>query len=64
MAQDIDIMTEQSSPLSSSKDNLISKPVHTKDGFFIGRTHNIDKDSLVVKRNALTTIYYHIMRYG
>ena len=60
MAQDIDLMTEQSSPLSSSKDNLISKPVHTKDGFLIGRIHNIDKDSLVVKRNALTTIYYHI----
>jgi len=61
MAQDADLMTEQPSPpLNSSRDNLISKPVHTKDGFLIGRIHDIDKDSLVVKRNALTTIYYHI----
>jgi hypothetical protein len=53
-------MIEQPSPLNSPKDNLISKPVHTKDGFIIGRIHNINNDSLVVKRNALTTIYYHI----
>jgi hypothetical protein len=52
-------MTEPLS-LSSPKDNLINKPVHTRDGFLIGRIHSIDNDSVVVARNVVSTIFYHI----
>jgi len=52
-------MTEPLSP-SSRKDNLINKPVHTRDGFVIGRVHTIDNDSVVVARNVVSTIFYQI----
>ncbi|MBV9668956.1 MAG: hypothetical protein JO327_12610 [Nitrososphaeraceae archaeon] len=52
-------MTESLLPLSS-KDNLINKPVHTRDGFLIGRSHIIDNGSIVVARSLVATIFYHI----
>lgn len=52
-------MTEPLS-LSSPKDNLINKPVHTRDGFLIGRIHIIDNGSIVVARSLVATIFYHI----
>jgi predicted DNA binding CopG/RHH family protein len=57
-------MTDPASSLpNSSKDSLVDKPVHTSDGFLIGRIHTIDNDSVVVKRDMVTTIYYHIPRH-
>jgi hypothetical protein len=47
-------------PVNSSRDDIINKPVHTRDGFLIGNIHTIDNDSIVVKRNTISTIYYHI----
>jgi hypothetical protein len=47
-------------PINPSRDYIINKPVHTSDGFLIGNIHTIDKDSVVVKRNTVTTVYYHI----
>jgi hypothetical protein len=52
-------MTEPLS-LSSPEDNLINKPVHTREGFLIGRVHTVDNDSVVVARNVVSTIFYHI----
>jgi hypothetical protein len=52
-------MTEPLS-LSSPKDNLTNKPVHTRDGFLIGRIHIIDNGSIVVARSLVATIFYHI----
>ncbi|HEY6885837.1 MAG TPA: hypothetical protein VI278_17525 [Nitrososphaeraceae archaeon] len=52
-------MTEPLS-LSSLKDNLINKPVHTRDGFLIGRIHIVDNGSIVVARSLVATIFYHI----
>jgi hypothetical protein len=46
--------------LSSPKDNLINKPVHTRDGFLIGRIHIIDNGSIVVARGLVATIFYRI----
>ncbi|HET7389984.1 MAG TPA: hypothetical protein VFJ51_04100 [Nitrososphaeraceae archaeon] len=47
--------------LSSPKDTLINKPVHTRDGFLIGRINIIDNGSIVVARRSLVaTIFYHI----
>jgi hypothetical protein len=52
-------MTESLLP-PSSKDNLINKPVHTRDGFLIGKSHIIDNGSIVVARSLVATIFYHI----
>jgi hypothetical protein len=47
-------------PVDLSRDEIINKPVHTSDGFLIGNIHTIDKHSVTVKRNTVTTVYYHI----
>lgn len=47
-------------PVNSLRDDIINKPVHTSDGFLIGNIHTMDKNSVVVKRNTVATIYYHI----
>jgi hypothetical protein len=53
-------MTDPVLELNSSPDNFINKSVHTTDGVLIGNIHAIDKDSVVVKRDVVTTIYYHV----
>jgi hypothetical protein len=55
-------MTDPVLELNSSPDNFINKSVHTSDGVLIGNIHAIDKDSVVVKRDVVTTIYYHVPR--
>jgi hypothetical protein len=50
-------MTDPVLELNSSPDNFINKSVHTSDGVLIGNIHAIDKDSVVVKRDVVTTIY-------
>ena len=47
-------------PVDLLRDEIINKPVHTSDGFLIGNIHTIDTHSVTVKRNTVTTIYYHI----
>ena len=55
-------MTDPVLELNSSPDSFINKSVHTSDGVLIGNIHAIDKDSVVVKRDVVTTIYYHVPR--
>ncbi|HZI71714.1 MAG TPA: hypothetical protein VFD60_11200 [Nitrososphaeraceae archaeon] len=47
-------------PINSLRDDIINKLVHTSDGFLIGNIHTMDTNSVVVKRNIIATIYYHI----
>jgi hypothetical protein len=53
-------MTNPELQLNLSPDDLISKFIHTSDGVLIGNIHAIGKDSVVVKRDIVTTMYYHI----
>ena len=46
--------------LNSSTDSLINKSVHTSDGVLIGNVHYVDNTSVIVKRDVITTVYYHI----
>ena len=52
-------MTEQPM-LNSLKNDVIGKSAHTSDGLIIGNIHDIDNDSVVVKGNIVSTLYYHI----
>ncbi len=51
------------SDITYNKPNLpdfINKPVHTREGLLIGNIQTTSKDSFIVKRNVVNTIYYHI----
>src|ERR687884_1995278 len=52
-------MTEQPI-LNSLKNDIIDKSVHTSNGVIIGNIHSIDDNSVVVKGNIVSTVYYHI----
>jgi hypothetical protein len=45
---------------SNINQNLINKSVHASDGVIIGTIHDIDKHSIIVKRDMISTVYYHI----
>ena len=52
-------MTEQPI-LNSLKNDIIDKSVHTSNGVIIGNIHSIDDNSVVVKGDIISTVYYHI----
>ena len=48
------------SRLHSLKNDIIDKSVHTSNGLHIGNIHSIDDDSVVVKGDIVSTVYYYI----
>ncbi|HJT48747.1 MAG TPA: hypothetical protein VJ729_11250 [Nitrososphaeraceae archaeon] len=40
--------------------HIVDKSVHTNNGVHIGNIHSIDNDSVVVKGDIVSTVYYHI----
>jgi hypothetical protein len=52
-------MTEPST-LRSIKDSIIDKFVHSSDGVIIGNIQDIDNDSVLVKGDMVSIVYYNI----
>ena len=48
------------SAVHSIKDKIIGKSVHTNNGVLVGNIDDIYNDSVVVKGNIVSTVYYHI----
>jgi hypothetical protein len=40
--------------------DIIDKSVHISNGLHIGNIHSIDDNSVVVKGDIVSTVYYHI----
>jgi len=53
------LQRNNSFPLKDNN-NLINKSVHASDGVILGNIHAIDKHSITVKRDMISTVYYHI----
>src|SRR5918912_3731478 len=48
------------SAVHSIKHKIIGKSVHTNNGVLVGNIDDIYNDSVVVKGNIVSTVYYHI----
>jgi predicted DNA-binding ribbon-helix-helix protein len=52
--------SETTDPIKLTSRDLIDKSVHTKGGDLIGNVDSVHKDFVIVKRNVVNAIYYHI----
>ena len=53
-------MVEQTEPLKLNIDSYKNKYVHSTDGILLGTLNSINNDNLIVKKEVIDSIYYHI----